>query len=465
MNEGQELGLKEIDLLDLIFYCLRKWRFIATFMIFMAIITGGFKYHTIMKENQPVQEEQISAGEEEPYETIIRERERDVRQKKDYLDHSIVMQINPYCVSEGSLSYYIECEGDKENLATAYIAYILGGEMLEDLNEEDGDVPVEDLQYLISCIKSSNSKVKDSVLSDNGEIQNDSAVFVIQIKMPTGDLCETYIKRIEKLMVDYSSRLRSEMKEHKLTLLASAQLEVTDLDIQNYQSNMLNDYMTVINSLQAMPTEHQKTPDVQKEKDISMADVLPSVLRYFVLGLILGACLACLVLSILYFFGGRLQNIEFFQPQFDMPLIGVVRTSGRKKTLFSFIDSLIFKLRGGLHAKISFEEQKKIAIVNLQAIISRNFRDEGAKKIMLAGTINDRDIVELCDCFCTEINGVSLSTYMQIIFQSSALKELENYDAVLFLEKQDQSYSELIAYERKLALDRGVKVLGTIVLC
>lgn len=471
MNEGQGLGLKEIDLLDLMSYCLGKWRVIVVFMIFFAVITGGYKYHNIMKGNQPVQKERISTEEEDDsYESIMNEKERDVKQKKDYLDSSIVMQINPYCVSEGSLSYYIECEGDKENLIATYVAYILGGKMLEDLSVEDTDVPVEDLQYLISCIKSSNSKGKDSILTDNGEIQTDSAVLVIQIKMPNRDLCEIYVRRVEELMMEYSSRLQREMKEHKLTLLTSAQLELTDLDIQDYQSNMLNAYLSAIDSLQTLQTLHtepETVSDIQDEKDafVASANVLPLILKHSVLGLILGACLSCLVLSILYLFGGKLQNIECFQFQYGMPLLGVVRTSGRKSKLFGFIDSWVFRLRGGVYAKISLEEQIKMAVVNVQAMITKNFRDEGVRKIMLAGTVSDKDAVELCDFLTSEISTAVLSPYKRIIFQSSDLKELESYAGIVFVERQEQSCSELILREKNLASDRDVKVLGTIVVC
>ncbi len=53
---------------------------------------------------------------------------------------------------------------------------------------------------------------------------------------------------------------------------------------------------------------------------------------------------------------------------------------------------------------------------------------------------------------------------MQIVYQSSALKELENYDGVLFLEKKGASSASMILQERKSASDRNVTVLGAIVL-
>ena len=52
-----------------------------------------------------------------------------------------------------------------------------------------------------------------------------------------------------------------------------------------------------------------------------------------------------------------------------------------------------------------------------------------------------------------------------MIFQSSSLKELENYDGIFFIEKKRVSNCRFIEQEKKMASNRNVKVLGTIVLC
>ena len=54
--------------------------------------------------------------------------------------------------------------------------------------------------------------------------------------------------------------------------------------------------------------------------------------------------------------------------------------------------------------------------------------------------------------------------YERIVFQASALEDLEHFDGIVFLEKKGASYTKLIRKETALAADRGVKILGAVVL-
>ena len=83
---------------------------------------------------------------------------------------------------------------------------------------------------------------------------------------------------------------------------------------------------------------------------------------------------------------------------------------------------------------------------------------------MLVGTIVNDDVLEICEELKEEIEDVTFSPYRQIVFHASALKKLEYYEGVLFIEKKGESYEKLICQEKMLALDRNVKVLG-VILC
>lgn len=69
---------------------------------------------------------------------------------------------------------------------------------------------------------------------------------------------------------------------------------------------------------------------------------------------------------------------------------------------------------------------------------------------MLSGTLDETETTMVCQCLISEITEVSLSPYKQILFQPSALNELENYDGILFLEKRGSSDSSFIRQEKGL---------------
>ena len=210
------------------------------------------------------------------------------------------------------------------------------------------------------------------------------------------------------------------------------------------------------------PVEEQIEGEAESEL-IVFEDPVSSAFPFAVLGMIGGACLVCLIFFMRYIMSGRLQSESEFQKKFGIPLLGVVRKKEAKKKLFGFIDCLIYRLEEGAYAKIPRKEQIKIAVVNVQAAIHKN-PEEKIKRVMLVGTVAGDDVIEICEAIAEDIGDVTFSPYRQIVFQAAALKKLEYYEGILFIEKRGESCERLIRQEKELADNRGIKVLG-MVLC
>ncbi len=489
MNECPE-PQKNISLMDFIFYCLEKWRWVGICMLLFAIAAGGYKYQETLKGNKLVQnneviEEDVKESESyqstQYYERAIEELEKDLDTQEGYLKNSVVMQLDPYHISTGTLSYFVEGSEHIGNVIAAYSSFVSSGRLAEGLYSVNNKIPVEDLRFLVSFINSTSEVYNiDNSANTIYKIEEEqvikfagtgSAVFQIQIRMPENVHDESYMEHAKEIMEEYTSQLQTEVAEHRLTLLSSVQSEMMDSDIQEYQSTVRTAYTTSLRGLQTLKAEFktfQETKDVQNNVSTTVPTLknpVSSAIRFAIFGLVLGGILACFILLVLYMLGGKLQDIEEFKNEFGMPLLGLVRVSGNKRKLFGFMDTCFFRLRGGAFAKISYEEQVKMAAANVQTSITGSIQKSGVKKIMLSGTIVEKDVSALCNHLSSELTDVSLSSYKQIVFQSSALKELEDYDGILFLEKRGVSESATILQEKKLALDRNVKVLGTVVVC
>lgn len=280
MNEYQKP--KQIHLVDSLLYCLEKWRWVVGCMLIVAVILGTRTYLLTVKENSSVQntqpvaentedtdhanlaeEDQLPVG---SYEKAIQEIERDLELQEDYLNHSIVMKLDPYHISTGILSYYIEGRDHINSLLASYSTFITSGKMAEELYAQDSDVPVEDLRYLISF--------ENSMSESEGQF-----VFQIQIKMPDSGLSEIYLKRAEELMEEYSSQLQTKVAEHQMTLLESVQSEMADSDMQKYQSTVRKTYMTSVRNLQALRTESAANQNTQEENAASVPPVVTVALK------------------------------------------------------------------------------------------------------------------------------------------------------------------------------------------
>lgn len=470
---------KQIHLTDALLYCLEKWRVIIACMLVAAVLAGAGSFWSTVKANRAAQNAQLAAEEaankeeQQPeeadakslvnsYERALAEMEHDLEIQEDYLENSVVMQLEPYHISTGVLSYYLKSSQNTENIAMAYAAFVSSGRMAEELYSKDADVPVEDLRYLVTF-----SNIVNGASGQGG-------IFQIQIKMPDSELSEAYLKRAEEIMKEYASELQAKTVEHQLALLSSVQSEVADLDIQRYQSTVRSTYMTSVRNVQTLRTEAEGVQSAQKESGSSapstvivLQNPVSSAIKAAVIGLILGACAACIVLILFYLFAGKLQAVEDCKNELGMPLLGLVRASEKKKARFGFIDSKIFRLRGGRYGRICFEEQVKIAAANVQAAVQAESLNGKTVKIMLAGTLPEKEVEVLYKALTLEMQSqVSVvSPYRQLVFQSLALKELENYDGVVFLERQGASSPKFIEQERRSVLDRNVEVLGMVVVC
>ena len=199
-----------------------------------------------------------------------------------------------------------------------------------------------------------------------------------------------------------------------------------------------------------------------ESEPIVFEDPVSSAAKFAVIGMIGGVCVVCLIFCVSYVMGGKLQDVNNFQRRFGMQLLGVIRKRETKKKLFGFVDRWICRLEEGPCAKIPRSEQIKIAAVNVQNAVRKD-PEKIVKRVMLAGTVANNDVIEICEELAEEAEGVTFSPYRQVVFHAAALKKMEYYDGILFVEKKGESYEKVIRQEIELALDRGVRVLGSIV--
>ena len=228
-----------------------------------------------------------------------------------------------------------------------------------------------------------------------------------------------------------------------------------------YQATIMDNQLKKENQLKQSRAEKDEEAGVENET-IIFEDPVSSAISFSVIGMIGGVCLVCLIFGMCYVMSGKLQDVSNFQQKFGMSLLGVVRKRETKKKIFGFIDRWICRLEEGPCAKIPRNEQIKIAAVNIQNAIRKN-PEKKIKRIMLAGTVASNVVTEICEEISEEIEEITFSPYRQIIFHAAALKKLEYYDGIVFIEKKEESYERLIRQEKELALDRNVSVLGVIV--
>lgn len=279
------------------------------------------------------------------------------------------------------------------------------------------------------------------------------------------------------------------LKKWRLLLIFML-LSALAMGVYNYQAEIKN------NEIKQQKLMEKSETDTESEEMEELIDPLSSAIKYSTIGVILGAFVFFLICVLIYISTDRLQCIKNFKKEFGMPLLGTIRSNKCKKSIFGKVDTWLLRLEEGPYAKISYKEQIKIAAANVEAcatkifeikrsdesyfdenlseknalnedFIERKVPDKNSRamkrNIMIAGTLEKKEIASEYSNLISEIEGITCSEYRQLAFQASALRELKNYDGILFIEKKGVSYSEFIRQEKDMAFDREVEVLGCIV--
>ena len=112
---------QEIDLKDLMFAILRKWRTVLLVAVVLAVVLGGGKAFQALRASQDV-ETQTEAKDEyerelDSYTTAKESGEReienindDIEAQQTYMDESVLMKMSPYDVCEASADLFIKTD-------------------------------------------------------------------------------------------------------------------------------------------------------------------------------------------------------------------------------------------------------------------------------------------------------------------------------------------------------------------
>ena len=494
MNEYQEPYEKEISLMELLFFCLKKWRWIVAAMLVVAVLAGVYKFQSTVSDNQGKQEAQLlEDGEEEKgtevisnpnveyYEMAIENWQQELDDLRTYIDSSVIMQLEPYHLDTGNLSFYVNAGDVREEvwdtLLSAYEEFATDGRLAAALVEANDSISESEMQYLVSFegvklpVSGENYEIEDGSDPSTIRVTNLGAdkpnVFRIQITADNEENCAEYMEAAKEALTAYSAELNNQLGvSHELLILSESQTERIDQDIQTYQNGILNAYSSAFTQVKNLQTEldtvlEEEGATIEVGTTVTYENPVSEAVKFAIIGLVLGAFLAAFVLVVVYLMSGKLQSTDSFREEFGMPLLGQITKHPHKKRLFGFIDNWFQRIEEGAYADITYEEQLKIAAANLKTAASK---EQGLKKVMLAGTMSKDEAEAFRSMLAAELEGIELSSYERIVFQASALEELDSYDGVVFLEKKGASYAKLIKKERDLVADRDVRILGVVVL-
>lgn len=265
MNERYETYDEEmeIDLIDFLFYLLRRWKSLVAMILLGAVLGSAFYVVKTTKSANVVVEDYQPDADTEANMKLAAQYRRLYDQQIDYNEHSIIMQMDPNQVYEGTLTYYLVAGEQAELLGQLYTNVINDENVIAELKKAAG-LTCDDqyVKELISCTTSKDTVNENRSLS--GSVVND--VEVIMAREQVSNTVITYQidyldkETCEKMTEVLQSAIESATQEYEtmygaytfdeLQTTVAVTVDQKCLDQQRTSATLVDNYLTKSTNLE-----------------------------------------------------------------------------------------------------------------------------------------------------------------------------------------------------------------------
>lgn len=452
---------REIDLKDLMFAVLRRWRPIILIAFILALFLGGYKcgkelmnqrdevFVSNLKDQYEKDIEKYKQS-EKGYERDIENLTASITYQEKYKENSILLKVDPYNKGTASVDVFIKMsELPPENSFTvttvdfadgvvkAYASAIQQGGFLAGLAEEKGI----DLIYLKELIKVT--------------IDYDSNMFNVSVTNSDDKGAEEILDEIIDSIQSMYPEIQDRLGQHSIALMNQDIGVVTDQLLASYQQQKLKDLADTNKSFEDAEKALKELVEPEKPIALSKNSILKAGIKYGLLGCIAGAFLTAFGICFIIIINEKLSSDNDLRDRFGLKLLGSF-TEKRKKRSFSRIDDWLDRLEG----KENIPDE---LIYNMVAASIHNFSDKG-QSIFLTGTVEEGDLESLGMKLQEKLPELKLAFGTDMSKNVLTLQRIPQYDKIILVETRGESRYSKIEREVETIVNMKKDIMGYIVL-
>lgn len=455
----QEKVEREINLIELFWDILLSWRQIICVAVLIAFMVSGMKYvldsRVYRMEQNAEQGNSLSAMEQEQVEDARTMIER-IKNYQNYLNESVLMQVDPYNKPVVELQYYVESDytynytRDNQsdytgNLMSLYYNYLKSGEMSKKL------------------IDATKISITQADYSELCAVSQSGSTMVITFTWTDEKKLDEISEFIKEELAEKETMFQ-EVGSHRLKLLRESKNIIADAGLAETKNSYANNsaYInTQLNTLKAGMSEEQLKLLNSEPVESEIPKPVPSK-KYFLLGAFLGIFLVCAWIACKMLFTARLQNPEEIRALYNTRLLGEVTVKSKKKRFLSVIDDKLLAIKNRRKKKLSVEQQIKVIAAN----ISLSCKQQGIENIYMTGSEYENADAATLDMLKQELTGQSIQVKEggNIFYDAESLKQGTEIGNMIFVEQTGKSIYDEIFNELNLAREQKNQILGVVVL-
>ncbi len=448
---------QEIDLKDLMFAVLHKWRGILAATVILAAALGGYKAvstyryraDSAVTENleRDYQEQlKMFEGDKRRYEREMENLKTDIANQEEYLGESVLMNIDPYDIWEVEKEFMIDAEDTvgagaaDQNIyfantmlaAQAYQFALTNTEFLNSVAEKEGMEP-HYLKELLS-ITSENNVITIQVRSDDEKKAN--------------AILEDIMTRMEQLRGSVTDNIGS----HSIGVINEKNGSVMDLELEDDQKKEQDRLVRLNSSLETKQKEYEELKGNEPVRPRSVKGaVMAAGIKYAVFGGAFGAFLSIFIVCVCFLMSGKPYSAKELRNRYRLKILGVLSSKEKKGR----IDGWLNRLEGRVYGDADHEYE--LIAANIQ-----NYA-ENVETLLVVGMAKESFISQTAEKLAGRLEGIKVIFGGNLLQNSDTIKKLSAVDGVVLVEQCGVSAYEKIELEIEKVSDLEKLVIGSVV--
>ncbi len=435
MENNQNYYNDEIDLMQMILFCLKKWKSLVALVLAGAVL-GGMLALVQNKSAEkaaaliPPREVVVDAAKQQ---SLDQAKQR-LESLEDIYNSTKLFSVDTYKMHRGLFNAIIHIPtSEVVDMRSELHTYFNSGYIYDQLAEQVKTYNINDLKQLVSI----GYEQIGTEITVNAAVCGASKY---EAKL--------MLTKLQTIIDEYFDIISDDYKITNYISNISEAAQIDNGNIRTYQSNLKNDIAAVKTEISSLETEIKRAQAAPQGPVVEYK----SLPVYAIIGAILLAGVYGVWLVMVFLFGGKLYAVSNVEGMFRTKILGDITVDNTNNP----VDKLIFKWMNGRNAGLPAEDQEKIVLLNIKNELSKA---ENIKNIMLVSSMAaDAEFIraELAE------NGYNITETTSVIANPAALELLADYDAVLVVENKEKTAVSAVKEEFAILKDYNKAILGLV---
>lgn len=466
--EFENQNEQEIDLKDLMFAVLKKWRQMLALAVVLAVVLGGGKafltYRT--SNNAQTRADQLEAYQQdlELYntgkETCEREIENineDIQTQQKYMDESVLMNMSPYDVYEAKADIFIKTDYEimpgmvfqntdyTDTILQAYQSALFSAAFQENIAKTVN----LDMQYLKELV----TITRGSVTMDDAGYTRFTNLLTIRVLYSDENKAKLILSGILSNIDKLHGNIEAAIGAHTVSVVNQTVGSTVDMDLAQKQK----DARQQLTDLQQSLSDKEDALKEFKEPVAPLSvkkEVLKTGVKFAVIGAVLGVFAVAFWFAVLFVMSDRVYTAKDIRNRYGLNLLGTICSKEAQKE--NKLDSLLRRLEGRVSC-FDTEQTGSLLAANVE-----NYAGD-SRKLLLTGLVSIEQIDQVAELLKKNLTGYELVAGGNMLQQAETLRKLPECDAVVLVEQSGVSAYTQMTQELEKINGVGKTVVGCVV--